>query len=542
MYITYRYPLSAARRTSAELLLFVFCGIVCTGAWLSAARAQEPGWPLTVAEQSDYRATSRSDQVLEFIDDLVERAPHVLRQDFAQTGEGRPLASVLVARPPVDAPLDPEQDQRLVILLLGNIHPGECDGKEALLMLLRELAQQPDHPWFKQFVFLFVPNFNADGNDRMRKDNRPGQVGPEEGMGQRANAQNLDLNRDFTKLDTPECRALVALINRWDPHLLIDMHTTNGSRHRYVLTYDVPHNLAAPAVVRAFLREQVMPEVALRMESQHMPVFYYGNFDRAYTQWETYGDEPRYGIEYFALRGRMAILAESYSYISYQQRIAASGQFVRECLRSIASRASATRQLLAHVRKSADAAADPASPPDVVPIQSEMVAQADQVVVRGFQRITDADGRRVTTEEPQDYTVDFLTDHRATATVQRPDAYVLAEGATAAADRLRRHGIRLEELSQDAEVDVEYYQILTLERAARAYQGHHAVRASVELRTARRKLPRGTLIVPLNQQLATLTVLLLEPQAVDGLLAWDLFEPPLNAGTEYPIWRLGRKP
>ncbi|MFM7836324.1 MAG: M14 family zinc carboxypeptidase, partial [Planctomycetaceae bacterium] len=130
-------------------------------------------------------------------------------------------SGLVIADPPVG---DWEQlrsggDGRLVVMLLGNIHSGECDGKEALLMLARELALTSDHPWLKQAVFVLVPNYNADGNDQVSVENRPGQVGPVRGMGRRETSRGFDLNRDFVKLETAEGRALVRLIDRWNPHL-----------------------------------------------------------------------------------------------------------------------------------------------------------------------------------------------------------------------------------------------------------------------------------------------------------------------------------
>ena len=155
--------------------------------------------PLTVAESSDFKSTSKSAEVVGFIDACVKKAAHVSRFDWGETVEGKTLVGAIVAK---QAYKLGDQDDRNVVLLLGNIHSGECAGKEALLILLRELTDNPDHPWLKQNVILFAPNYNADGNDRMGKDNRPGQVGPVNGMGRRENAQQLDLNRDFSKIES----------------------------------------------------------------------------------------------------------------------------------------------------------------------------------------------------------------------------------------------------------------------------------------------------------------------------------------------------
>jgi dipeptidyl-peptidase-4 len=145
-----------------------------------------------------------------------------------------------------------------------------------------------------------VPIYNADGNERVSKTNRPGQVGPEEGMGQRANARGLDLNRDFIKLESPETRALVRFMNEWNPHLLIDTHTTNGSFHRYLVTYEGPKNPAGDPRIMGFMRQTFFPEVSaafLKQTGQHS--FYYGNFNRDHTQWTSYPAEARYGTTYF---------------------------------------------------------------------------------------------------------------------------------------------------------------------------------------------------------------------------------------------------
>ena len=128
------------------------------------------------------------------------------------------------------------------MLAIGNIHAGEVCGKEALPMLAREILETPHHPLLKNLIIALAPIYNADGNERVSKQNRPGQNGPEEGMGQRANARGLDLNRDFIKLEAPETRALVRFFNTWKPHLFIDTHTTNGSHHRYTITYEGPKN------------------------------------------------------------------------------------------------------------------------------------------------------------------------------------------------------------------------------------------------------------------------------------------------------------
>ena len=189
----------------------------------------------TIAESSGFTKTSTSAEVEEFIKTASAAASHVSSHSIGKTTQGRDIMCVTVSKKPY-APGD-DTGSKNVVLILGNIHSGECAGKEALLQMIRELGLDPDAKWLQKNILLFVPNYSADANDQMGPQNRPGQVGPDV-MGRRANPQRLDLNRDFVKLEAPETRALVGLINKANPHLFIDCHTTNGSKHQYPLTYD----------------------------------------------------------------------------------------------------------------------------------------------------------------------------------------------------------------------------------------------------------------------------------------------------------------
>src|SRR5262249_30161884 len=206
---------------------------------------------------------------------------------------------------------------------------GEVDGKEALLMLARDIATAKERPLLKDLVLVFCPIFNPDGNDRIDKAHRRSQNGPADGVGIRENAAGYDLNRDFVKLETPEVRALVRALNKWDPAVFIDTHTTNGSRHRYTLTYDGMRHPATPPALLEFVRDHMLSDAGKRLEqATGYKSFFYGNFSADRTRWETYPVTPRYGIVYVGLRDRIAILSESYSYAPYRDRVMASRGFV----------------------------------------------------------------------------------------------------------------------------------------------------------------------------------------------------------------------
>ena len=220
----------------------------------------EPG-PLTRAERSGFRETTRYDEVMAFVDSVAARSPAVQRLSFGYTYEGRTLPLVVwdpgseAGRYRTAAAARRAGGNRVRVLVLANIHAGEVEGKEASLILLRELVSGAHPEWADSMLLLFAPIYNADGNERIALDNRPLQHGPVGGMGQRANAQGYDLNRDFMKLDSPEARSLVTLLRDFDPHVVIDLHTTNGTLHAYHLTYSPPLHPATDRAIDGFLRE-----------------------------------------------------------------------------------------------------------------------------------------------------------------------------------------------------------------------------------------------------------------------------------------------
>ena len=514
---------------------------ILAGPWgdLSAAWAQGTVGDdlLTVAERSKYRATSRHAEVLELIDRLLKRSAQLNRLDFGQSTEQRPMVAVIAARPNIRSPEQARASDRLVVFLIGNIHSGECAGKEALLMLLRELALDPKHPLLEHLVLVVVPNYNPDGNERVGKNHRPRQLGPEQGMGRRENAQGLDLNRDFVKLDCPETRALVKLIDQWNPHLLIDTHTTNGSRHRYVLTYDVPNNPAAADGPRTFLRNTMLPEVTRQLEAKGLNMFFYGNLNSNRTRWTTYGHEPRYGIEYLGLRGRLAVLSEAYAYIPYKKRIEVTGAFLRECLSYVASNRQHIAKLLSQAEHETTAAGRNPQAGDEVAIRSRITAFPEKVTIKAFERQSrrtenGLDGR------PKDYTVDYFGRFEPTLRVERPFAYLVPFEESRLADRLLLHGIRLEQLSADVSLDVEVYRVDKLHQARSSFQQHRLRTVEATLRREHRQVPAGTYLVPVGQPLGNLAVVLLEPASDDGLTSWNFLDHLLAPADDYPILRI----
>ena len=458
----------------------------------------------TVAERSDYRATARYDDVAAWCREFAKVTPNAHLTELGQSSEGRSIPLLIVADPPVTTPAQAANSGKLVCLIIGNIHAGEVCGKEALPMLLRDVFGGAHPPLLKELILAVVPIFNADGNERVSKDNRPGQVGPEEGMGQRANARGLDLNRDFIKLEAPETRGLVRFLNDWNPHLFIDTHTTNGSYHQYIVTYEGPKNPAGDPRVEGFMRQTFFPAVTAAFEKRPgMKAFYYGNFNRDHTQWTSYPAEGRYGTTYVGLRNRLSVLSEAYSHAPYKTRVLATRDFVLDCLQTAADKKAEIVKLLAQTRPAAlGRGRDTGESTETVsvPIRSRAKASDAPVTVLGFVE-RDENGRRVKTDTPKEYALQLMNRFEATESVTRPIAYLVPPSASEAIANLKRHGLELQELREDIELDVEIYKIDEIEKSARRIEGHNMVELKTTSRREARKVPAGTLMVRTAQPL-----------------------------------------
>ena len=480
--------------------------------------------PKTAAEASDYQRTSTYAEVTAFCDELAKQSPRVRLSTLGTSQEGRKLPLVIVADPPVATAAEAASSRKLVVFALANIHAGEVDGKEALLMLARDLALAPDKALLENLVIVLAPIFNADGNEKFGP-HRPAQAGPTQ-VGTRENAAGLDLNRDFVKLESPEARALVKFIGAWNPAVTIDCHTTNGSHHRYTLTYEGGRHPAGDPRIAQFTREKLLPQAGrLLKEKTGFESYFYGNFAADHTRWETILPLARYGTHYIGLRNRIAVLSESYSYAPFKDRVRASQEFVRGVLQAASENRTEIRRLLAQPESAAR-----------IPLQYKAAPLGEPADIPGF-ALEEKDGRRVATTTPRDYKAQYLGGTESTLVVARPFAYLLPASLTKVVENLQRHGLTVEELREDLDLEIEAYRIDRVSRG-RAFQRHELVELEATVRKETRRIAAGTVLVKTAQPLGSLAATLLEPQSADGLATWNFLDEQLKEGGEFPILRL----
>ena len=499
----------------------------------------------TRPERTGFRETSRYDEVVAFMEAAARAAPGAIHlTTFGYTHEGRPLPlAVWGARDATPEAVLASGKTR--VYLQGNIHAGEVEGKEALQALLRELASGGHREWGDSLVLLVAPVYNADGNERVTLTSRPHQHGPVGGQGQRPNAQGLDLNRDHTKLDSPEAHSLLDMVKRYDPHVLVDLHTTNGTYHAYRLTYAPPLHPNTPAPIVAALRERWLPAVTRAVrERDGWDFYHYGNVPTAESPWAaargaergwyTFDHRPRFGNNYAGLRNRFGILSEAYSYLPFDERIRVTGRFVEEVLGWAHAHAGEIRRVTAE--------ADRAS------VVGQALATRARVRRTGTAEILMGavrEERNPFSGEPMMRRLEVRRPERmpeyggfeATDTERAPRAYLVPPSLAAVVERLGAHGARFRALERPARLRAEEFRIDSTRVAEQPFQGHRERTVWGRWEPAERELPAGTLVVPVDQPLGRLLFTLLEPRSDDGFLNWDLLGGAMEGARAYPVLR-----
>lgn len=524
-----------ARTLSAAVALVV-------AAPLAAQTA--PASPLTRAERSGYTETSRYDDVMEFLRAVTRGQQRMRLTSFGYSFEGRSLPLVVVGRVTGSSPEAVRRSGKLRVYIQANIHSGEVEGKEATLILLRRLARGAHARWLDSLVLLVAPDFNPDGTERVTLTSRPLQNGPVGGTGQRANAQGLDLNRDFMKLETPEVRSQALLVDRYDPQVALDLHTTDGSAHAYMLTYAEPLHPATDAAVTDLVRRQWLPAVTSAIRAKDgWDLWFYGNtgdepVDRggggAQSGWYTFDHRPRFSENYWGLRNRAGILAETYSYASFEDRVRVTVRFLEETLDWAWAHAGRIRA----VTNSADAHPIVG---ESLAVRARLHRGSDVEVLLGdvAQERSPYTGRtvlrRLDVRRPTmlpDYTT-----FEASELERVPRAYFVPASLGAVLDRLAAHGVRTTRLDAPLSVASERFRIDSTWTEERPFQNHRERTARGAWEPVQDTIPAGTVVVSVAQPLGRLAFLLLEPRSDDGLLDWNFFDDVLTGARWYPVRR-----
>jgi len=500
----------------------------------------------TVAEKSNFKSTSDYNDVKIFIDQLRKSSPYIRIENIATSVEGREVPLMIIGNPLPKSPKDLAAKKRLVVYIQADIHAGEVEGKEAVLMYVRDLLHEKNPEILKNVVLLVCPLFNPDGNEKISPLNRTYQNGPVNGVGVRYNGQLLDLNRDAMKAESPEVRGVLTnVFDKWDPAVFMDCHTTDGSYHVEPTTFTWMVNPNGDNSLIAYMRDKMMPEMSKTLSGKYKTEnCFYGEFfdmldpDKG---WVLDASEPRYMSNYYGIRNRLGILNENYVYADFKSRVMGCYWLIHSLLDYSSLHKSEIENMLNDVDKRTIARGVNPSPADSFAIEYKIRPLTDKITIRTYEAelIKDTNGRRnyKRTDRQKDVTVPYFIDYYPTKNVRYPFAYILTTHDPVITDLLKTHGIKVEKLLSDSKIDVQRFEISELKGEARLNQGHYTNTINGKYISGSMDFPAGTLVVRTAQPLGNLIAYLLEPQSNDGLVVWNFFDRYL-----VPQWGMGYSP
>ncbi|WP_157243412.1 M14 family metallopeptidase [Algoriphagus resistens] len=487
---------------------------------------------ITPFELSDGTESPNYEETVAWVEKLAKNSAYLEITPIGKSEQGRPIQLVIASKDQEFTAEELSTSEKPLILFQAGIHAGEIDGKDAGMMLLRDISQGEKIDLLDYANLLFIPILNVDGHERSSEYGRVNQRGPKV-MGWRTNAQNLNLNRDYTKLETAGINAVAKVINSYDPDLYIDIHVTDGADYQYDITYGFVATGGYSPEISNWLSSYFQPEVnqALKQEG-HIPgplLFAANNED--FTEGNiAFSFSPRFSHTYGDIRHLPSILIENHSLKPFEQRVLGTYVFLEQAIKSVGTHFSELQSAVEADKKQVKEAVvvkyqfrdTPADSMEFLGISSKKVKSKNT----GNEYVA-WEGKAITQQIPN-----LLMD-KPSALVPVPKAYWIPAEWSEIIGKLRTHGLEMEILKEAKEVNMELSTVSEYKLSNQPYEGRFRFQ-SFELEKEYRKvmLNPGSVRVGTDQPLGELLVILMEPESVDSFFQWGYFHSILSQ-TEY---------
>ena len=485
----------------------------------------------TPFEQNGLKTSPSYDETFAWLDQLIAQSDMLKKVSIGKSPQGRDIWMIIASKEGAEDPSSLSDNGKPTLLVQTGIHSGEIDGKDAGMMLLRDMVFNDKAKLLDNANLLFVPIFSVDGHERSTEYNRVNQRGPVN-MGWRTTAQNLNLNRDYAKADTPEMQHMLRAINIWQPDLYIDVHVTDGIDYQYDVTFGYNLTQGQSPSIFNWLENSYRPTIESALSEQgHIPgplVFAIDNTDitKGMSLWNA---SPRFSNGYGDARHLPTILIENHSLKPFKQRVLGTYVMLESSLKAIADDST---KLISAIQQDKYRY----SPRVTLSWQQEQQAQGWDFKGIGYTLEQSAiSGNEIVrwNGEPKLYSnLPVIGGTKADVIVNRPTAYYIPAQWQEVIERLNVHGVRMTTLTKPQQQTLQQYQFSEPKFAAKDYEGRQRVNATVQNESINITLPAGTVRIETRQPLGDLAILLLEPQSPDSLFQWGFFNP-IFTRTEY---------
>jgi hypothetical protein len=485
-------------------------------------------------ERSNGTETPTYQEIIQWWKAADKQSPRLKLLTMGPTDAGYPLhLAVLTNDGNSDLALARKNNKR-IILVNNGIHPGEPDGIDASMLLVRDIITgKKTLP--SNIVLAIIPVYNIGGCLNRSEWFRVDQNGPK-AFGSRGNSQNLDLNRDFIKNDSREAKSFASIFHLCDPDIFIDNHVSNGADYQHVMTLiSTQHNILGGAMGK-YLEETLEPAIYTSMkEKGYDLVPYVNNFDETpESGWPQFVDAARFSTGYASLWQTFSFMPETHMLKPYKQRVEATYALMESFITYTSKNSQQIRDLRAQSKKAIQ------TQPQFAVNWKVDSTKFKQIIFKGFEaghkpsEVSGLTRLYYDRNKPFEKKVRFYHEYKASQTVSTPSAYIIPQGWWKVIDLLKLNEVKMQRLSSDTSIEVEYYRINSYKSSPRPYEQHH-LNSAVQLTANKKKMQfrKGDYIIPMNQVANRFLIEVLEPQSTDSYFAWNYFDAVLQQKEGY---------
>ncbi len=484
----------------------------------------------TKFEKSGYLETARYTESIEYFQKLADASDFAKMFTFGKSLQNREMWCMVISKDKTFNPTDAKNTGKPIMLIENGIHSGEIEGKDASMILLREiLISKEKEKLLDGVILLVVPIFSVDAHERFRAYNRINQNGPTK-MGWRTTAQNLNLNRDWVKADAPEMQAMLKLFSAWLPDFFIDTHTTDGADYQYNITYALEKYGDIYKETGEWVKNKFTPYFVNRVEEQGFLIAPYvafrdwgKGFESGIVDWAA---SPRLSEGYAAIQNRPALLIETHMMKPYKDRVFSTMAALVASIEYVGNNAAE----LVKLNKTADikSVQELTIDKQYFPLGFRASEKADTMLFKGFKyrkEKSDISGSEkiVYTDEKLDMKVPYYNDVRQVDSVKAPEAYLIPAEWGFIVDRMLLHGVVIDTLKKEKAFNVTKTKFKKVTFAKNPYEGRQSARFETETFNEKIAAPAGTFYISTNQRTVRVILTMLEPKSDDSFVKWGFF-------------------
>ncbi len=474
--------------------------------------------------------TATYHEAIDFYKKMANQYPEIQITEYGLSDVGEPIHAVVLSKSKIFDPNQLKQEGKVILMVNNAIHAGEPCGVDATMLLTRDLMKKEvNQQLLDKAVVVIIPFYNIGGGLNRGAFSRTNQNGPLE-HGFRGNAKNLDLNRDFIKVDSKNAIAFTRIFQKWKPDIFLDNHTSNGADYQYTMTMIATQHNKLGKTLGNFQQTEMLPTLYKSMEAKNWEMTPYVYARKTPDDGiAAFLDLPRYSSGYAALFNTLSFIPETHMLKPFKDRVKSTYAFMETVLEYIDKNAEKIKTIRHKAIKETRTK-------QTFDINWTMdIEKVDSFLFKGYEAkykpslISGQDRLYYDHNAPYSKYISFYNHYKATATIDKPKAYIVSQAYSTVIDRLKWNGVEMQQLKENKTFEVEMYRIEDHQTGKSPYEGHY-LHKKIKVKKLRmdKTFRKGDYLIYTNQSGNRYIIETLEPHAPDSFFAWNFFDSILQ--------------